>query len=246
MLPLYHCSFLRLCLGDGDNVLLTPDGGMWNTLRINGKKWIIANTTNKVSEQSRKRPTMFVVFNNKTVYGDTSVTGNPSSARTITINIPQQVKIKDINDNNNAVENGADLDSEEELIVSDILSSLRLLKEQEKLALIGPENNIGLQRIDNSVRVIMVDKMKDKPMMKKLEDLEDAEMIILDDGEWSPLFTGSENDRVINSSRTENKRRKQKNTKNKTTRRKVKRRRRQRVKIKRGYGDKVQSVYIAY
>ena len=243
---MYHFSFLHLYLGDGDNVLLTPDGGVWNTLRINGKKWVIANTTNEVSKQSRKRPTMFVVFNNKTVYGDTSVTGNPSSARTITINIPQQVKIKDINHSNDGVENGADLDSEEELIVSDILSSLRLLKEQEKLALIGPENHIGLQRIDKSVRVIMVDKMKDKPMMKKLEDLEDAEMVILDDGEWKPLFTGSKKDRVANSSRKENKSPKQQNTKHKTTRRKVKRRRRQRVKIKRGYGDKVQSVYIAY
>ena len=193
---------------------------------------------------------MFVVFNNKTVYGDTSVTGNPSSERTITINIPQQVKIKDINDNNEKVENEGDLDSEEELIVSDILSSLRLLKEQEKLALLGPENHIGLQRIDNSVRVIMVDKMKDKTMMKKLEDLEDAEMIILDDGEWKPLDTGSEDVlpvySVTNSRRKESKIRNRQNTKHKTTIRKKKRRRRQRVKIRRGYGDKVQSVYIAY
>ena len=96
----------------------------------------------------------------------------------------------------------------------------------------------------------MVDKMKDKTMMKKLEDLEDAEMIILDDGEWKPLDTGSEDVlpvySVTNSRRKESQMRNRQNTKHKTTIRKKKRRRRQRVKIRRGYGDKVQSVYIAY
>ena len=55
------------------NLLLTPDGGVWKTLKINGKKWLLANTTSKVEKYNRNEPSMFIVFDNKTVMRNTSL-----------------------------------------------------------------------------------------------------------------------------------------------------------------------------
>ena len=208
---------------------MTPDGGVWKTLKINGKKWLLANTTSrdKVNKFDKVEPSMFVVFDNKTVMQNTSLFA------------PHQIPESDDEENDYDDE---DLDSEE-LLVRDILNNLQLLKEQEKLALLGAENDLDLKRIDDSVKVILVDKMKDKDMMQKIEGLEEGEMILMDHA------YGSHNNHISNvHARHQNLGTKESQSKTKSydvvVRRKP--RRRQRVKIKRGYGNKVQKVYITY
>ena len=232
-------------------MLLTPDGGVWKTLKINGKKWLLANTTNKVEKLDRVEPSMFIVFDNKTV------------ARNTSLFIPKQKLSKpelrhgDVR-NRISVDVGNDLDdydeeeSSEELMVREILNNLQLLKEQEKLALLGPDiESFGpddgiLNKLDHSVKIVLVDKIKDKEMMTNIKDLEEGEMILMDDD------YGSSNDHSSNvharHQQFEPKKRKvneQAKTYNVVVKRKP--RRRQRVKLQRGgYGNKVQKVYITY
>merc|ERR1712020_203989 len=86
----------------------------------------------------------------------------------------------------------------EELLVREILNNLQLLKEQEKLALLGPEiESFGpddgiLKKLDTSVKIVLVDKIKDKEMMTNIKDLEEGEMILMDDD------YGSSNDHSSN------------------------------------------------
>ena len=208
-------------------VLIPPHGGVWKTLNINGKKWLLANKTSNVRNYDKDQPSLFFVFDNKTVAENTSLF------------IPNQ--IPGINDDE------VDYDTEdlasEELLVRDILNNLQLLKEQEKLALLGPENDVDLQRIDDSVRVILVDKVKNKGMMQQIAGLEDGEMILMDDD------YGSQNALISNVHARHNKfgaKLNQPRTKtyNVVVRRKP--RRTQRVKLQRGHGNKVQKVYITY
>ena len=221
------CLSLLLYLDSDNDLLLTPDGGVWKTLKINGKKWLLANTTSKVQKFDKAEPSTFVVFNNETV------------VRNMSLFTPRQIP--------ESPDEESDYDDEdaatEELIVRDILRNLDLLKEQEKLALLGPENDIGMHRLDDSVKVILVDKIKDKDMMQKIEGLEEGEMVLLDH-EY-----GSHNEKISNV-HARHQKLETNNSMDKTksydvvVRRKP--RRRQRVKLQRGYGNKVQKVYITY
>ena len=232
-------------------MLLSPDGGVWKTLKINGKKWLLANTTSEVDDYNRNEPSMFIVFDNKTVMRNTSLF-IPKQQR---ISRPKHIKKKkkkngllelrilESDGNNNDEDEYGDISSEE-LMVREILNNLQLLKEQEKLALLGPENDIDLDRLDDSVKIILVDKVKDTDMMKKIKNLEEGEMILMDDD------YGSSNDHKSNVHTRHQKygNKKRQNDKSKTYNVVVKKkpRRRQRVKIRRGYGNKVQKVYITY
>ena len=228
------------------NLLLTPDGGVWKTLKINGKKWLLANTTSKVEKYNRIEPSMFIVFDNKTVMRNTSLfipkqqiskSDKKQKLKTIDLTIPES-------DDSDYEDDDA---SSEELMVREILTNLQLLKEQEKLALLGAENwELGtdnFDRLDNSVEIILVDKVKDKSMMKKIKDLEDGEMILMDDDYGS----GNEHNSNVHARHTRYGNKKSKN-KPKTYNLVVKKkpRRRQKVKLKRGFGNKVKKVYITY
>ena len=220
---------------------MTPDGGVWKKLKINGKNWLLANTTSKVDKFNRQEPSMFIVFDNKTVMRNTSLF------------IPKQQKsaaesrlLPDLGllDSDNDLEDDDDIDeSSEELMVREILTNLQLLKEQEKLALLGPENDIDLDRLDDSVKIILVDKVKDKEMMKRIKGLEEGKMILMDED------YGQSNDPLSNvHARHQKFGSKKRETKSKTYNVVVKKkpRRSQRVKLQRGFGNKVQKVYITY
>ena len=233
-------------------MLLTPDGGVWKTLKINGKKWLLANTTSEVDEYNRNEPSMFIVFDNKTVMRNTSLF-IPKQQKTITpktikkakkINAFPELRILESDGGDDDDESDYGDISSEELMVREILNNLQLLKEQERLALLGPENDIDLDRLDDSVKIILVDKVKDTDMMKKIKSLEDGEMILMGDD------YGSSNDHISNvHARHKNYGKiKRQNNKSKTYNVVVKKkpRRSQRVKLQRGHGNKVQKVYITY
>ena len=198
---------------------------------------------------------MFIVFDNKTVMRNTSLfipKQQPSKLdqkkkllnafekklQKIDLTIPESDDDSDYQD---------DDASSEELMVREILTNLQLLKEQEKLALLGADfdrlNNID--RLDNSVEIVLVDKVKDKNMMKKIKDLEDGEMILMDDDDY-----GSHNEQNSNVHARHTTRYGSKKNQNKSKTYNVivkkKPRRRQRVKLKRGFGNKVKKVYITY
>ena len=199
---------------------------------------------------------MFIVFDNKTVMRNTSLfipKQQPSKLdqkkkllnafekklQKIDLTIPESDDDSDYQD---------DDASSEELMVREILTNLQLLKEQEKLALLGADfdrlNNID--RLDNSVEIVLVDKVKDKNMMKKIKDLEDGEMILMDDDD----DYGSHNEQNSNVHARHTTRYGSKKNQNKSKTYNVivkkKPRRRQRVKLKRGFGNKVKKVYITY
>merc|ERR1719328_147824 len=227
------------------NLLLTPDGGVWKTLKINGKKWLLANTTSKVDKYNRIEPSMFIVFDNKTVMRNTSLF-IPKQKLSKSDKIQKKLQKVDLtlleSDDDSDYEDDA---SSEELMVREILTNLQLLKEQEKLALLGDENGINFDRLDNSVEIILVDKVKDKDMMKKIKDLEDGEMILMDDDDYGSSNDHSSNVHARHTNKYGNKKRQNKQKSNNVIVKK-KPRRRQRVKLKRGFGNKVRKVYITY
>ena len=232
---------------------MTPDGGVWKTLKINGKKWLLANTTSEVEDYNKNEPSMFIVFDNKTVMRNTSLfipkqqkISMPKAIKKtqkIFKKLPEQRILESDGEDNGDESDYGDISSEE-LMVREILNNLQLLKEQEKLALLGPENDIDLDRLDDSVKIVLVDKVKDTDMMRKIKNLEDGEMILMDDD------YGSHNDQISNVHARHQKygKKKRQNNKSKTYNVVVKKkpRRSQRVKLQRGYGNKVQKVYITY
>ena len=232
---------------------MTPDGGVWKTLKINGKKWLLANTTSEVEDYNKNEPSMFIVFDNKTVMRNTSLfipkqqkilmPKAIKKTQKIFKKLPEQRILESDGEDNGDESDYGDISSEE-LMVREILNNLQLLKEQEKLALLGPENDIDLDRLDDSVKIVLVDKVKDTDMMRKIKNLEDGEMILMDDD------YGSHNDQISNVHARHQKygKKKRQNNKSKTYNVVVKKkpRRSQRVKLQRGYGNKVQKVYITY
>ena len=211
-------------------------------MKINGKKWLLANTTSKVEKYDRNEPSMFIVFDNKTVMRNTSlfipkqqISKSDKTNKILDLSIPESDDESDYDDEDA---------SSEELMVREILTNLQLLKEQEKLALLGDENGIDLDRLDNSVEIVLVDKVKDKDMMKKIKDLEDGEMILMED-DYGSSNDHSSNVHARHTNKFGNKKRQNKpKTYNIVVKKKP--RRRQRVKIKRGFGNKVRKVYITY
>ena len=206
----------------------------------------MANTTSKVDEYNRIEPSMFIVFDNKTVMRNTSLfipkqqisksDKTDRKLQKVDLSIPES-------DDSDFSDDDA---SSEELMVREILTNLQLLKEQEKLALLGNENGIDFDRLDNSVEIVLVDKVKDTDMMKKIKDLEDGEMILMED-DYGSNNEQSSNVHARHTNKYGNKKRSNKN-KSKTYNLVVKNkpRRRQKVKLKRGFGNKVRKVYITY
>ena len=165
------------------------------------------------------KPSMLIVLNNKTIYMPRQI--NNAEFRSDDL-------IENKNDNINAEEVAA----KEELLVRDILTNLELLKEQERLAL---ADELDLQELDSSVKVILVDKKKDKEIMDQIKGLEEAEMILMDDeNNDNTRFSPTRKPKRQKGSRWHNRKRKR-------------RHRRQRVKLQREEnGDKVQKIYVTY
>ena len=189
---------------------------------------------------------MFIVFDNKTVMRNTSLF-IPKQKLSKSDKIQKKLQKVDLtipeSDDDSDYED--DDASSEELMVREILTNLQLLKEQEKLALLGDENGINFDRLDNSVEIVLVDKVKDKDMMKKIKDLEDGEMILMDDDDYGSSNDHSSNVHARHTNKYGNKKRQNKLKSNNVIVKK-KPRRRQRVKLKRGFGNKVRKVYITY